>query len=105
MVQLLSALNFVPPIVPIRPAPPVISTVGGSKADGVVKFSYLSGRLYKVTNKQIRDILKQAAEKCRNWGYKEYKKAKFGYPETECLGRDEYGSCIVYNVKSYVQCY
>lgn len=76
--------------------------VGGSKADGIVKFSYNVIPMIEIPRIKWKKLDNKAITRCQLWGYKNA--VKFEGEKSRCIERNDDGICIEREVLIKYQC-
>ena len=79
----------------------VPQATGGSRADGVIEMTYQHGSLQKPEVDWAK-TRSDAAERCKAWGFDAAE--VFGGSTNQCIRKNGYGSCIVWQVSKKYQC-
>ncbi len=76
--------------------------IGGSRADGIVKFAYEYGALEK-PQVVLEQVMSEAKKRCQAWGYSDAEPFG-GTGFKECVAANAYGNCVRFrNILNY-QC-
>ena len=78
-----------------------LQIVDGSKSDGTLTMVYEYG-IFEKPIVQWDQAKQNAINKCQSWGYKSAEFFDAGV--TQCIGYDQYGSCVRWRVIYKCQC-